>query len=316
MQTAIIDLAAQGHMLCKLRISLRGLLGERRDKKASALVENTYGTKKKSTKASKMLLDHESPIIRAVKATAQAVHNTSYYWTFPWGDSDGTRFVPASVRTEFTAAMNKAIATHKAALADYELAYDSLVASAPHDLKELHNAAQYPSREEAMSRFECKLNWLPVPNSGHFVTELLGNEATAIKESFECEIRIATNTATNDLIDRVEKKVAYYVDRVANFAPGTETERAKSVFRDSLNDNMLELAGMVRKLNFLHDASIDGLAAQIERVARVSCEALREDKNLRAQIADEGQSLLDKLDSYRKTDSAIDAMIADVADYQ
>jgi hypothetical protein len=107
--------------------------------------------------------------------------------------------------------------------------------------------------------------------------------------------------------------VSDYIDKLGRYK--VVDERVEATFRDSICGNVTALADLVKKLNFADDPGLNNLAEQINRLARYSAIRLRDDKNIRDDLISEGKTLVAKLDSMRKIDSEVDALIDSVSDY-
>lgn len=304
-------------MLVSVTISLKGLLGERRDRAASDLVTTTYSAKAKRAKASKYLIDRDHPKPRAIIAAAQQVRTTADRYTFPW--VGGLRLLPVTAHAQFTTKVDEALADLSAVEAEYLHIYPYLVSSSERDLGGLFKQSEYPPVEAVAKMFEHRYEFWPLPESGHFVADIAAEAAKEARDAITKATIERTNEAVNDLVGRVEKTVQVYVDKLAAYKPKATDEtdgRVKGVFRDSLVENVAEMARLVRALNFTSDPGINSLATQVERLARHAAIALRDDKEMRSSAISEGQALIHKLDSYRKVDSEVDDLIASVSDYQ
>lgn len=311
MTTQSVDLQKRA-MLITLSIRLEGLLGERRDKAASELVESTYSVASKRAKASKYLIDRKHPKVKAVIAAAQQVRAVVYRYTFPCGDS-GLRLLPIKAFPDFKNRVHAAMEDLKATQEAYLLAYPSLVAASESELGGLFDRSQYPSVERVKHMFKCGVQFLPMPDSGHFVADIANDAANEIRESIARDNERRIQEAVNDLIDRVEKSISFYVDKLSTYE--NEGDNVRGIFRDSLVANIQDMATLVRQLNVTDNPGILALATQIDRIGTVAASELRESKDKREAMVAQGQTLLAKLDSYRQMDVVVDEHIDSVADY-
>src|SRR5215469_7370003 len=69
-------------MLVGVTLKLGGLLGERRDAGASAMVAEKYSAAEKTCKASKYLINRQHKAVKAVQAAAQRIRDCGYNTRF------------------------------------------------------------------------------------------------------------------------------------------------------------------------------------------------------------------------------------------
>src|SRR6266446_10654771 len=123
---------AKSAMLVSANIVNGGLLGERRDNVASLLVENTYNTAHRRTKASKYLIDRKHKSVRQVVAASQRVREIIYRYTLPWGD-DKSRLLSVKLLQTFREKLNPAIIELKEGREDYIQPHRALVGTSELD---------------------------------------------------------------------------------------------------------------------------------------------------------------------------------------
>jgi hypothetical protein len=304
-------------MLNSVSIKLEGLLGERRDKAASKLVEDHYQTTHNRTKASKHLIDRKHPKVRNVVVAAQSVRAAVYKHTFPWGDS-ALRLLPSKAFPEFDKKVRDSITELRGCVEEYIREYPALVAQAKIDLNGMFDATQYPDQDKLAGMFRVSCNYWPMPASGHFVADIASDAADAARDTIVKETIARSNHAVNDMVSRIESAVSSYVERLSAYVKETDdygTTTIRNIFRDSLIDNLREISRLTRAMNFTDDAGLEAVANQVERLARVLPDTLRNDKHTRDEMVTEGQQLLAKLNSYRKLDADVDIAMDSMADY-
>ena len=308
-------------MLVTVNIKMEGLLGERRDKAANELVSDKYRADASLVKTAKYLINRKHPKVKIVVSRAQRVREIAYENSFAWGGTN-LRMLPIRAHAHFDSKVNEAIRDLKEAWDEYELYYPSLVADAERTISGLgglFDASQYPPKEHIKGMFSAGVEYWPIPDSGHFVAEIAEEVAQEARDAVVKNNTLRANSAINEMLARVEKGVAKYIDKIGSYKAETDNQGNRSnvvgIFRDSLVDNVKELAELIRRLNFSDDAGIDALAGQVNRLARAAADTLRDDPKLRESMVSEGRALIATLDSYRKTDSMVDDMIGDVRDY-
>lgn len=303
-------------MLVGTTVKLAGFLGERKDTGATELIASKYQADEKAVKGAKFLIDRTYPAVKRGVAMAQRVRQCGYDYSFPWGDSK-LRLLPVKARDDFDAKIQQAIADFWSVIDnEYLPAYPHLVKEAEHRLGLLFDPHNYPNVNDVRKLFKCQVEYWPVPSGDNFIADIAQDAANEARQSLQRIAVERANEAVNETLTRIEKGVSLYVAKLANFKPADKAagEMAKT-FRDSATQNIEELADLVKKLNFADDAGINNLANQIQRLARYSCETLREDKMTRDAMIAEANGLIGKLDGMKKSDLESDQIIAAVADY-
>lgn len=306
----MFNLADHG-ILVSVNVTLAGLLGERKHEAATEMVESAYNAACGSAKSVTYLIDRKHPIVKAVVAKAQQVRCVAYKYSFAWAGE--LRFVPLKAREAFEREMAEKIAEFDGACDDYVVWYPSLVTEAKVRLAGLYDATQYPAASTVRKSLAAKYVPWPVSSADQF-SNLAGEIVAEYRKKMEAETVELTNNAVNQLIDRVEKTVSAFVTKLAAY--NDEGDKVRGIFRDSLISNVADIAVLVRQLNFTNDPSLDGLAVQIERLARYSGHTLRNRPQSRDAVRNEGEALLNQLAVFKKTESAVSDLLSQVADYQ
>lgn len=307
---------AKSAMLVSVNITNGGLLGERKDRQASQLVETTYSIAQKRAKASKYLIDRNHKSVRAVVAASQRVREVMYKYTMPWGD-EKVRLLPVDLYETFKEKVSQAEADLRAAWDDYLIAYPSLIAASEVDLGGLFDRNQYPSVAETRDLFSYRLNFWPIPESGHFVANIAQKAADEAKKAIEGEIEERLLDTTMHLVDRVRETVTKFVDKMSTLVvvePTGEVTALEGIFRDSLINNCRDVANLVDSMNLAQNPKISEIVRDLRRMASYTADELREDRIFRVESLRRGQSILKKLDNIKKVDRDTRELIDEVSE--
>jgi hypothetical protein len=138
------------------------------------------------------------------------------------------------------------------------------------------------------SQFSITVNFSPLPLSPESLTlKFLG---AAEFEKLQSQIAGAWEkqeaAAMGDLYKRLAQTVAHMATTLAN---------PDKVFRDSMVDNLTELADLIPALNFKKDPELAELAEIARGKLVIDPETLRKDLIVRGQIAGEAGALLAKI---------------------
>lgn len=303
-------------MLVSVTIVNGGLLGERRDTKASELVTMTFSVAERRAKASKYLIDRQHPSVKRVVAAAQRVREVYYRYSLPWLDSS-MRLLPVKAHDAFKKKIAEAEADLREAWEAYIRHYPALIAESERDLGELFDAGQYPSVKRIRDLFVFRVALWPMPEAGHFVAEIARDAAREARKTLEDEINRKLEIGTADLVQRSRETVQTFVDKLSAYK--VVDDRPIGIFRDSLVTNCKDMGKLVRSLNVTDNVHIEQIALQMERLANISAEQLRGDdplaEKLREEKVAEGSQILAKLSALDKIDEDVSDIMLKVADY-
>jgi hypothetical protein len=158
------------------------------------------------------------------------------------------------------------------------------------------DAKDYPEVGEVMESFYFKTEPLPVPDAGHFentVKSLLGVDT----ETVNIRVADAMIEAQKELLRRLCDPLRAMATKLAE---QPKEGKEDIIFRDTLIDNVLEIASLAPKLNISGDPEIDACATLI-RQAFGGCkpDVLRKDKGLRDSAKRDAEGLLKRLEGYK-----------------
>lgn len=154
-------------------------------------------------------------------------------------------------------------------------------------------------KREMGSKFEFGAVPLPVPDGGHFadtVASLLGTDVQAVDQ----RVRDAALEAERELLRRMLEPVVSIAQKLAEMPKSGKDGKTKAdiIFRDSLVENLREIADLGPKLNISGDPEIDKFCAEIKALASVKPDTLRADKAVRADIQKKADDLAERLAGY------------------
>jgi len=306
-------------MLVSVAIVNGGLLGERKDPIASNLVQTTYGTADRRTKASKYLIDRQHKSVKRVVAASQRVREVVYKYTLPWGD-DKVRVLAIKLESAFRHDLELAIHELKHAREDYIHAFPALVSASERDLAELFDRSQYPGTDRIRDLFKTKVVYWPIPESNHFVADVSADAAKEAKESIEHEIEERLLEATYDMVRRAKEVVTAFVDKVSNLQFDEDGKPLKGTgFTESLVGNIRDQAHLIERMNLTNNPQITKVVKDLNRIVTLACrasflkDASMADGRKRALTA--GQEVLANLTMLDLKDQEVSDMVDGTSDY-
>jgi len=150
-------------------------------------------------------------------------------------------------------------------------------------------------RTAMRKRFYLRTEPLPVPNASHFeesIRLMLGQDA----ESVDLRLADAEAEARREVLRRLIEPVRAMATKLAE---QPKDGKESPIFRDSLVENLKDIAALAPALNITGDKDIDAMAKQVGALAQVDAEALRKSDETRKCTAEDAQALLKKLEGYK-----------------
>lgn len=252
-------------MLSAVTIVNGGLLGERKDRAASHLVQTTYNVSDKRAKASKYLIDRNHKSVRAVLAASQRVREVLYKYTAPFGDQK-TRILPVKNFDRFKYEVETEMAKLREARDEYLRYYPALVAESERDLGPLFDPQEYPPVNKIAAMFIDRVTYWPIPDAGHFVAELMEEAQEEAKASIKTEVEERLLEATASLVERAKKAVSAYAEKLQK-TKADDKGYPDGLIHDSLTINLKDTANLIDSLNLTENLQIKKVSKDLRRLA-------------------------------------------------
>jgi hypothetical protein len=205
------------------------------------------------------------------------VRTWHYNHTSPW--DEGYRLLGGKVNAKYGAQMEAFKARFKELVDAFVDQYDDWIDQAKIMHGKTFEPSDYPSKDLMKSLFRIQAEYFPVPKPEHFnveMQELYGNALTSITEK-------KIGEAVQDAWERLMKPVQAMAEKLAD---------PKTIFRDTLVENVKEMVELMPSLNLTDDKKLKDAAAAIEKeLAGLNPETLREDKVVRADVAKKAAAL-------------------------
>lgn len=230
-----------------------------------------------------------------VNAAYYAVYRFVNENTLPW--AKGVRILKIDNYMGFTSEMRKLVADADRAVADLVAHWDYEVQLDLNRLQRIEtetgktglaDPANYPDAAEIGEKFGIDVRYMPVPSTGDFRVEISDED----KESLQRQIEEAENDAARHVIEQMLKPMQAAVEKL-NVPIGADG----AVFRDSLIENMVEVADRMERVNLSDDPEI---AEQIDALKALAKEYSNDKESLR-KAPDVRKDAADKIDSLMKS---------------
>lgn len=212
-----------------------------------------------------------------------------YENTLPWSQ-DGSRILPAMNFFDYTDQLRIYREKFQGAVGDFVNEYPALKQRAQVWLNGLYNEADYPQESRIIESFSIKSDIFPLPAAEDFRVDIGDAEVAQIQQRIEEQVQAAQVVAMRDLWERLHSAVSHMVERLSD---------PDKVFRDTLISNVRELCALLPRLNLTGDAALEQSRRQVESALAVhDPAALREDKVLRASVADQAAKIQSVMAAY------------------
>jgi hypothetical protein len=220
------------------------------DKRVTQEVADSHGVGSDAGRYNKVLI--ESSEIKKVAKATNAARTFFYANTLPW--SDEYRIRPTKGYLEF---MNE-LGEHKAAFIDrvseFCGMYADLQTKARLTLKSMYNPADYPSLEGISKKFDFSVSVLPLAGAKDFRIDLSKEQVEQMGAQLERQNKKAVKAAMRTAWTRLHDAVSHMADKLSG---------KKTVFRNSLVDNLEELTKVLPILNITDDPELARVCDEI-----------------------------------------------------
>jgi len=173
------------------------------------------------------------------------------------------------------------------AVAGFFANYNAVINEARIRLNGMFRDSDYPSRSEIEDKFGFRTTFMPVPNNDIRVG-LVSGEVDKLKLAIESEINNRLSDAVKDIWTRIKTQVGHMRDKLAD---------EKSIFRDSLFQNLQELVELLPCLNVTNDVNIAKVCIDLKGLL-ADPDNVRNNPALRATKADEAEAILSNFKSF------------------
>lgn len=259
------------------------------DRKISADVAKSHNTREEAGRYNKRLLPFEAPSYEAVKLIAGQARAYHYEQTLPWG-ADGIRILPSSNYFEYTAAMIGLRDRFESASRDFCKEYPEMRKAAKKALNGMYRDEDYPHDSAIAKKFGFEMAFMPFPDAADFRVKLGDEHVSMVRYQITQQVESATRVAMRDLWQRLYDAVTAMSDKLHD---------PDAIFRDSLVGNLINLCQLLPRLNFTHDKELEEMRHKVEgELARYGADALRQDKALRASVAQQAADIRKKMATY------------------
>lgn len=275
-----------------VNLSLSVWTGRKLDKRVSEEVDQQNSTRTRAGNYTKNLFAGSGKLEELTKLSG-AIRTWMYTVTQPWGDN-GDRLLPTTSLLDFKSRLTDYESQFGHAVNNFLIDYDTMVAAAAFQLGDLFNRDDYPTREHIINKFGFRYSIAPLPTSGDFRVDI-GNEGLEeLRTHYETVMDARIKGAMQDAWDRLHDVLTKMSERLEDTV-GADGDPKRKIFRDSLVENAIEVAGLLKHFNIGGDVRMEEMRKQLEDAMRgVDATSLRESDSLREQTKRKVDAMLDK----------------------
>lgn len=225
--------------------------GRKLDKRATETANIAHNADATAGNYHKKLLPaaRELELVGTIASQARKYY---YEQTLPWM-SDGTRIISGQNYLKFQSEMRKIKGQFENAVKEFETAYPRLQNEAKSKLGNLYDSEEYP--DNISERFGIEYSFLPLPDAKDFRVAV----GDAEKRAFERKIKDIETVAMRDASQRLLDVVKSATEKLKD---------PKAIFRDSLLENISEIASLIPSLNISGDSKLDQLSEEAKKVIK------------------------------------------------
>jgi hypothetical protein len=252
----------------------------------------------------KLLIEAEH--LKACTALVSQARELHYKYTRAWGD-DGQRILPNTLYAEFVAKFRVIKQEYEAAADAFCRNFTRYVNERKAQLNGLFNPADYPSAADIRSKFKLELRFGNVPDAGDFRSEALDE---SVADDIRAEIAEAAKQqereAINDTFRQIADVVGHMSAKLKEFEaydPNKKNKKTGKVqkvyFKDTLVENVRELAGLLPAFNLTDDPRLTNITTRIEKeLLQDTAKDLRENDDARVAVQKSAEEIYDAVSAF------------------
>ena len=266
-----------------VQLSVSQWTARKYDKKVTQDIAIANHTTMDAGRYNKALLPMNDSLDNVHKKTTY-IRTKFYDNTLPWG-IEGTMMLPTANYLNFMTEFRREHNEWEHLVNVFLIDYPTLVDNAKRVLNTMYNDDDYPSVDVIKDKFKMDMAIFPVPSTD-FRVQIASDELTRIQQDVEVRVKQAQQKAITEVWTRLYDRVKNMADKLAD---------PKSIFRDTLVENLREQCNMLSRLNFTDDPNLETMRQQVEDGLLKHPEALRNNPDLRSDTALEAKSIMDKM---------------------
>ena len=210
-------------------------------------------------------------------------------------DERGYRLCPTSLFLDYKLQQNQRRDRFWSLVDTFRVKYFSYRETAEQYRGDMFNALDYPSVEEACSKFAWNFTVAPVPESGHICIDLPEQELAEVRASCDAEVDRRVELAMQDNEARLKKELRLISGKCNDV--GVDEDDDTRRWHDTFVTNPLKLCELLKHTNLTQDPQIEEARSTLEELMRgKNKEMFKDSPHLRAEAKSKVDSIIDKFD--------------------
>jgi hypothetical protein len=210
-------------------------------------------------------------------------------------DERGYRLCPTSLFLDYKLQQNQRRDRFWSLVDTFRVKYFSYRETAEQYRGDMFNALDYPSVEEACSKFAWNFTVAPVPESGHICIDLPEQELAEVRASCDAEVDRRVELAMQENEARLKKELKLISGKCSDV--GVDEDDDTRRWHDTFITNPLKLCELLKHTNLTQDPQIEEARSTLEELMRgKNKEMFKDSPHLRAEAKSKVDSIIDKFD--------------------
>lgn len=261
--------------------------GSKSGRKEAAELAAMKNASPEDVRCTKRLFDKE--LLADIGSIASKARSDHKRLTLPWGE-DRTRILSMKLHFEHLTLMAGYQQDFHAAVDVFLNSYEAKKIEALASRGTLVTEEEYPSLDALRNKFSFNMEMNPVPQVTDFRVDISEEEQAAFAKNVEAKTAEANREIWTRLYDVVEA-MATSLEEYRVTPDGVEKP-----FRDSLVENVLNMAKALPELNITADEDMDRMSESIrKRLCSIQAQHLRDYPSLRTTTAAAAREVLSEI---------------------
>lgn len=281
-----------------VRLTVHQWNGQKTDRKVTEEVAVTHSAERDAGRYSKQLISKKA--LKKITSICSGARTSHYVLTLPWSD-DGNRIISTEGYQHYADNIRGYRQRLEDAVDEFLINYNEHVKEAKIRLGTMFDEEDYPDPDTLYNKFSFEVEENSVPSASDFRAKVSDEEAKVIMKDIERRSEQRLKQAMNDVWQRIFKVAERMAEKLESYVPANAKgiSAAENHFRNSLVDNVKELADLLPSFNLDNDKKLNELHKEIlEDLCKYDAEELRQDDKARRQTAKKAAAIRDKVSKY------------------
>ena len=201
--------------------------------------------------------------------------------TLAWADQ-GMRLLPTSLFFDYKTEVNDRRTKFNAMVNTFMDNYPSLIRVSQNYLGGLYDPNDYPSVDVVRSKFDFRLVFSPVPESGDFRLDIAHQDLAEVRSQYEESYNQRIKDAMREPWDKLHRTLSAMSEKLAD---GEGEDASKKRYHNTLVTNAVELCEMLTHLNITKDPELERARQQLQATMRgADIEVIKESPHARESM--------------------------------